>query len=157
MSDPDIAGFKQQLRELTKLREGAPPSVAAEREAFDAQHGAVPAAADCEITPIVAGAVRGERITPKGADATKALIYHHGGGHMFGSPLSHRHLVSRLAAAAGVVAYNMEYRLAPEHPYPAGLTDARVSRTQHTRRAGEGKSVTRKATTSPRRCSSAMA
>ena len=38
----------------------------------------------------------------------------------------------------------------------AGLTDARVSRTQHTRRAGEGKSVTRKATTSPRRCSSAM-
>ena len=124
MSDPDIAGFKQQLRELTKLREGAPPSVAAEREAFDAQHGAVPAAADCEITPIVAGSVRGERITPKGADATKALIYHHGGGHMFGSPLSHRHLVSRLAAAAGVVAYNMEYRLAPEHPYPAGLTDA---------------------------------
>lgn len=124
MSDPDIAGFKQQLVQLTKMRESAPPSVEAERQAFDAQHGAVPPADDCEITPIVAGSVRGERIVPKGADTTKALIYHHGGGHMFGSPLSHRHLVSRLAAAAGVVAYNMEYRLAPEHPYPAGLEDA---------------------------------
>lgn len=124
MSDPDIVGFKQQLRELTKMRESAPPSVEAERKAFDAQHGAVPPAEGCTITPIASGSVRGERIVPKGADASKALIYHHGGGHMFGSPLSHRHLVSRLAAAAGVVAYNMEYRLAPEHPYPAGLEDA---------------------------------
>ena len=124
MSDPDIAGFKQQLLQLTEMRESAPPSVEAERQAFDAQHGAVPPADDCEIIPIAAGSVRGERIVPKGADVSKALIYHHGGGHMFGSPLSHRHLVSRLAAAAGVVAYNMEYRLAPEHPFPAGLDDA---------------------------------
>lgn len=122
--DPDIAGFKQQLVQMTAMRESAPPSVEAERAAFDVQHGAVPPADGCEITPIVAGVVRGERITPKGADTSKALIYHHGGGHMFGSALSHRHLVSRLAAAAGVVAYNMEYRLAPENPYPAGLDDA---------------------------------
>lgn len=122
--DPDIAGFKQQLVEMTKMRESTPPSVEAERAAFDGQHGAVPPAEGCAITPIIAGSVCGERITPKGADTSKALIYFHGGGHMFGSPLSHRHLVSRLAAAAGVVAYNMEYRLAPEHPYPAGLDDA---------------------------------
>lgn len=127
MGDPNIADFKQQLLQLTKLRESAPPTVEAERQAFDAQHGAVPPADDCEITPLAIGPVRGERIVPAGADASKALIYHHGGGHMFGSALSHRHLVSRLAAAAGVVAYNMEYRLAPEHPYPAGLEDAEAA------------------------------
>jgi len=122
--DPDIEAFKAQLVQLTALRTSAPPSVEAERQAFEQQHGAVPPAEDCEVSPIAAGQVRGERITPRGADTSKALIYHHGGGHMFGSALSHRHLVSRLAAAAGVVAFNMDYRLAPEAPYPAGLEDA---------------------------------
>lgn len=122
--DPDIEAFKAQLVQLTAARESSPPSVEAERKAFDEQHGAVPPADDCVIQPVIAGAVRGERITPRGADTSRALIYHHGGGHMFGSALSHRHFVSRLAAAAGVVGFNMEYRLAPENPYPAGLEDA---------------------------------
>lgn len=123
-NDPDIAGFKQQLVQMTAMRENQPPSIEIERQMFDAQHGAVPPAEGCLIEPICTGGVRGERITPKSADTSKALIYFHGGGHLFGSALSHRHLVSRLAAAAGVVAYNMEYRLAPENPYPAGLDDA---------------------------------
>jgi acetyl esterase/lipase len=122
--DPEINAFKQQLKQLTAAREGVSPSIDAQRQSFDAQHGAVLPAEDCEIAAFRSGQVRGERITPKGADKRKALIYHHGGGHMFGSPLSHRHLVSRLAKAAGVVAFNMEYRLAPEHPYPSALEDA---------------------------------
>lgn len=125
--DPDITAFKAQLKDLTAARETAPPSVGDQRRAFDEQHRAVPPAQDCEIVPVQGGQVRGERITPKGADTSKALLYHHGGGHMFGSALSHRHLVSRIAAAAGVVAFNMEYRLAPEHPYPAGIDDAMAS------------------------------
>lgn len=122
--DPDIAAFKAQLRELSRLREAAPPSIEDERRAFDAQHGAVPPAEGCDVEVFDLAGVRGERLTPAGADPGRALIYFHGGGYMFGSPLSHRHLVSRLAAAARVVAYNIEYRLAPEHPYPAGLDDA---------------------------------
>jgi monoterpene epsilon-lactone hydrolase len=73
------------------------------------------------------GAVRYERLTPQGADTSRAIVYHHGGGYSFGSLTSHRHLVARLAEAAGVVAYSVDYRLAPEHPYPCALDDARAA------------------------------
>lgn len=122
--DPDIAAFKEQMTAMTAFRVAQPVSFEEERAQFDAFHGAMPPAEDCAIEPIMIDGVRGERITPRGADNSRALLYHHGGGHTFGSALSHRHLVSRLAAAAGVVAFNMDYRLAPEHPYPAGLDDA---------------------------------
>lgn len=122
--DPDIAAFKEQMAAMTAFRATEPVSYEEERAQFDAFHGAMPPAENCVIEPIVADGVRGERITPPGADTSRALLYHHGGGHTFGSSLSHRHLVSRLAAAAGVVAFNMDYRLAPEHPFPAGLDDA---------------------------------
>lgn len=100
---------------------GAPLSLQQQRQVFEEEHAAVPPADGCRITPISAGPVNGELIVPPGADRSRAILYHHGGGFAFGSALSHRHMVSRLAAAAGVAAYNMDYPLAPEHPFPAGL------------------------------------
>jgi len=78
----------------------------------------------CLIGPVDGPGIRGERILPSGADAHSAILYHHGGGHVFGSPATHRHLVARLAEAAGMAAYNMAYSLAPERPYPSGVNDA---------------------------------
>ena len=128
MSETEIAAFKRRwVEQMTALAAAPPPTIEQQRAAFDAEHGAVPPAENCTIEPIDTGTVRGERIVPAGADMGKALLYHHGGGHAFGSALSHRHLVSRLASAAGVVAFNMDYALAPEHPYPAGLNDAVAS------------------------------
>jgi acetyl esterase/lipase len=136
MSESEIAAFKRGwLEQVAAMAKGPPPTLEQQRAAFDAEHGAVPPAANCTIEPIETGTVRGERITPAGADTSKALLYHHGGGHAFGSSLSHRHLVSQLASAAGVVAYNMDYALAPENPYPAGLNDA-VNAWHHV--VGEG-------------------
>lgn len=51
------------------------------------------------------------------------LIYMHGGGFCIGSPRSHRNLVSRIASAAGMRTLAMDYRKAPEHPFPAALND----------------------------------
>lgn len=51
------------------------------------------------------------------------IIYMHGGGFCLGSPRSHRYLVSRLAKIAGMKAIAMDYRKAPEHPFPAALED----------------------------------
>ncbi|MFN6992854.1 MAG: alpha/beta hydrolase [Aquincola tertiaricarbonis] len=57
------------------------------------------------------------------ADWTLTL-YMHGGGYVIGSPRSHRHLAADIAVAAGSRAFTLDYRLAPEHPFPAALDDA---------------------------------
>jgi acetyl esterase/lipase len=54
----------------------------------------------------------------------RAILYLHGGGFCIGSPVSHRGLISQIAAAAKAEAFALDYRLAPEHPFPAGLDDA---------------------------------
>jgi acetyl esterase/lipase len=52
------------------------------------------------------------------------LLYLHGGGYLLGSIATHRALAARIAEAAGIRALIIDYRLAPEHPFPAALEDA---------------------------------
>ena len=52
------------------------------------------------------------------------FLYFHGGGYAIGSPASHRHLVGALAAASRTRAFALDYRRAPEHPFPAAVDDA---------------------------------
>ena len=63
-------------------------------------------------------------LRPKGARADKILLYLHGGAYIIGSRRTHRQLVSHMAREAGITAVLPEYRLAPEHPFPAGIDDA---------------------------------
>ncbi|HXY45272.1 MAG TPA: alpha/beta hydrolase [Acidimicrobiales bacterium] len=70
-----------------------------------------------------ASGVPAEWTIPEGADPDRVLLYLHGGGYSVGSIESHRKLVGHLATAAGVKGLSVEYRLAPEHPFPAGLDD----------------------------------
>lgn len=68
------------------------------------------------------GGVSGERHRHR-AGHTRALLYLHGGGYCIGSPRTHRRVVAHLARALEAEAFVPAYRLAPEHPYPAGLAD----------------------------------
>jgi monoterpene epsilon-lactone hydrolase len=52
-----------------------------------------------------------------------AILYLHGSGYVVCSPKTHRGLVSRLSREAGLPAYSVDYRLAPEHPFPAAFDD----------------------------------
>ena len=61
---------------------------------------------------------------PAGADPSKVLLYTHGGGFAVGSAQSHRKLAAHVAKAVGATSFVLDYRLAPEHPHPAGLEDA---------------------------------
>jgi acetyl esterase len=57
-------------------------------------------------------------------DARGTVAYFHGGGWVVGSPRSTEAVCRALALASGATVANVDYRLAPEHPYPAGLEDA---------------------------------
>lgn len=65
-----------------------------------------------------------EWLRPKRAREGKVLLYLHGGAYLVGSCRTHRQLVSHIARAAGINAIVPEYRLAPEHPFPAAIDDA---------------------------------
>ena len=73
---------------------------------------------------IDAGGVPAQWATPDGSGIDGVLLYFHGGGFCFCSAGSHSKLVGHLAKAAGCRALNVDYRLAPEYPYPAALSDA---------------------------------
>lgn len=121
--DPEIAG----VRALLAARQpdpGAPPSFAERRQAMDAmgEMGALPTG--CFHEPLTLGGVRCERVVPQGALDTRAILYLHGGAYTAGSPRSHRPLVARLAEAARANAVAADYRLGPEHRFPAAVEDA---------------------------------
>lgn len=81
-------------------------------------------AADVEITPVSLGSVKGEWVVPSKIESHRVILYFHGGGYCFGSAEARRALVSEIAVAAGARALAIDYRLAPEHPFPAALDDA---------------------------------
>ncbi len=81
-----------------------------------------PAPLGVRVVPARVGGVPGEWLVPADAGAT-ILYYLHGGGFVLGSPAVYRRMVGRLAASAGARALVPDYRLAPEHRFPAALDD----------------------------------
>jgi monoterpene epsilon-lactone hydrolase len=96
----------------------------AERRARIEEVGAVwPVAGDVELKAVDAGGVAGEWSIAPGSDASRVLLYFHGGGYCSGSIKSHRRMVTEAGRAASIRTLAIDYRLAPEHPFPAALDD----------------------------------
>jgi epsilon-lactone hydrolase len=76
------------------------------------------------FTPVDAGGVAGEWARSSEAGGGPVIFYLHGGGYGVGSIASHRHLVAKLAQASSGRGFSIDYRLAPEHPFPAAVDDA---------------------------------
>lgn len=79
--------------------------------------------AHVRLEPTTLGGVPGERLASPTAIEDAAILYVHGGAFIAGSPKNHRALTWRLAHGTGVPVYAIDYRLAPEHPFPAALED----------------------------------
>lgn len=64
---------------------------------------------------------------PKQASPERALLYLHGGAYVFGTIDTHKSLIAQIAKASDIKILAIEYRLAPENPFPAALTDALIA------------------------------
>jgi acetyl esterase/lipase len=83
-----------------------------------------------ECTQVTDAPLRGEwleRIDLAPDAPVRTILYFHGGGYYFCSPQSHRSLVFELATRTGARTFSLDYRLAPEHRFPAALDDALAS------------------------------
>jgi len=118
MSDAEISALRAKLAARPRSDD-----YRQRRKDIDARGLAYGLAADIEAEPVTANGVRAEwTAAPKDArDA--ALMYLHGGGYVIGSLDSHRHLVAEAGRACGIAALALDYRLAPEHPFPAAVDD----------------------------------
>ena len=103
---------------------GEKPTLWERRIAFERLWDEFPPPADMTYEPVGAGGVPGEWIIPPLAPTDRAILYLHGGGYVIGSLQTHREMVCRMALAAGSRALLIDYRLAPENPFPAAVEDA---------------------------------
>ena len=121
MPSQQLQTIIQAIRSAPDLH-GAP--VEQRRAAFEAAVSVFRLAHDIRCEPVDAGGVPGEWIAAPGADADRVIFYLHGGGYSMGSIKTHREMISRLSRASGARALAIDYRLAPEHPFPAAVEDA---------------------------------
>ena len=94
------------------------------RQRLDEVGSIWPVADDVNLELVDLDGVPGEWSIAPGSDATRVLIFFHGGGYCSGSILSHRSMVTEAGRAAGTRTLAVGYRLAPEHTFPAALDDA---------------------------------
>lgn len=93
------------------------------RDAYEALHAQFAPPPEVTVRPVSAGGVSSLLVSPPDQPAT-SILYLHGGGYMLGSAFGYRHLAGALALAADAGALVPDYRLAPEHAFPAALDDA---------------------------------
>ena len=98
--------------------------VAERRAQYERAEKLFPTPAEIKVEHVTAGAAPAEWLRAPSARAGRVVLYLHGGGYVLGSPRYHRHLAAAIAVAAGADALLLDYRLAPEHPFPAAVEDA---------------------------------
>jgi len=102
--NPDVMVLRDIMAELAKISPHPPQDIA--------------------LDHIELAGIKADRLSPPGAPQNKAILHIHGGGWVGGAPRNYWSMIWRLARSAGITAYLPDYRLAPEHPFPAGLDDA---------------------------------
>jgi len=119
MSGTEIEAIRELLGSKPR-----PTGWAERRVRLDEVGSTWPVADDVRVEPVDLVGIPGEWSTTPGSDASKVLVFFHGGGFCSGSILSHRRLVTEAGRKAGRRTLAVGYRLAPEHPFPAAFADA---------------------------------
>jgi epsilon-lactone hydrolase len=101
--------------------------VQALRAAFNELMSHVPVAPDVQQRPVEIGGVAGVEVTVQGNPSDNVILYFHGGVYVIGTAVASVPLVSELVRRTGTRAITVDYRLGPEHPYPAAVEDAQAA------------------------------
>ena len=108
------------------LRERGTPeglTLAEHRARMDDIGDRFPAPSEAIVEPIEIAGCKAEWVYADGADPERVMLYVHGGGYVQGSLHSHRNMVYEIARAMNGRVLNLDYRLGPEHPFPAAVED----------------------------------
>lgn len=121
MSSEQLAVLKTLLRERGKPEN---PTVPEMRERIAEVGERFPAPSEAEVSPVTVAGRPAEWVSAAGCRPDRAVLYLHGGGYVIGSCDSHRNLAYNIAAASKARVLLLDYRLAPEAPFPAAVDDA---------------------------------
>jgi acetyl esterase/lipase len=104
-----------------------PGDISAQRLALEAMMAQFPPPPEVSVIPVNAGGVPSLRLSPPDPPDDTVLLYLHGGGFVMGSAFGYRATVAALIGHTRTAAVVPDYRLAPEHPFPAALDDAHAA------------------------------
>jgi len=121
MASNELQTIIDTFRSLPKM---ADLSIEEQRAQMEAGFKEFQLPTDVGCDPVDAGGVPAEWITTPGVVAERVICYLHGGGYVLGSINTHREMVSRLSRAASARVLIIDYRLAPENPFPAAVDDS---------------------------------
>jgi epsilon-lactone hydrolase len=120
-------GIEVVRAHLAKLPPADSLTIAERRAQYERAEKVFPIPPEVKVERVTAPVAPAEWLRPPSAEAGRVVLYLHGGGYVIGSPRSHRHLAAAIAGAAGASALSLDYRRAPEDPFPAAVDDAVAS------------------------------
>lgn len=125
MTSQEMTSVKETMWAARREVEGgAEPTVERLRADMESTLEALPPIAGVTHQSATSGGIPSEWTIPVGIEPQGTILYLHGGGYFQGSIATHRRLVAVLSLAAGARGLSVDYRLAPEHPFPAAVDDA---------------------------------
>jgi len=116
----------EELAKVIAMIKSVPrdPSASVERMRGAMEKVSEHVARDVKCEAVSAGGVPAEWIVPPGAAGDRVILYLHGGGYVMGSINTHRAMIARIARASEAKALALNYRMAPEDPFPTAVDDA---------------------------------
>jgi len=118
------AALEKVIELLTSRPWSENPTVEEMRQGFELLGQKFAAPGSVQTEAVDANGVAAEWVTAAATEVERTILYLHGGGYVIGSPATHRGLAERLSKAAAARVLVIDYRLAPEHPFPAAVEDA---------------------------------
>ncbi len=103
------------------------PTIEEQRQGYEDMLAMFPVADDITVDAFKIEHIAADWVTAPGADADRVVLYFHGGGYVIGSNVGYREFASRISRTTGARVCVIDYRLAPENPFPAAVDDATMA------------------------------